>query len=109
MFTLAIVALISYLLGSLPVGYLVARIAGIDIRRVGSGNIGATNVLRMLGKRFGYPVFLADFGKGFAAVQLALLLGKRGGAGASFVEFCGAVAGIFAVGGHVFPGLLRFI
>jgi glycerol-3-phosphate acyltransferase PlsY len=106
--TLAIVALISYLLGSLPAGYLAGRIAGIDIRKVGSGNVGATNVLRVLGKRFGYPVFLADFGKGFGALQLAFLLSRRSGGSATFVEFCAATAAVFAVVGHAFPVWLRF-
>jgi glycerol-3-phosphate acyltransferase PlsY len=104
----AVVTLISYLLGSLPAGYLAGRIAGVDIRQLGSGNIGATNVLRVLGKRFGYPVFVFDFGKGFAAVQLALLLGRRSGGGANFVDFCAAIAAIFAVIGHTFPVWLRF-
>ena len=107
-FTPAVVTLISYLLGSLPAGYLAGCIAGVDIRQLGSGNIGATNVLRVLGKRFGYPVFLFDFGKGFGAVHLALLLGRRSGGDANFVDFCAAIAAIFAVIGHTFPVWLRF-
>jgi glycerol-3-phosphate acyltransferase PlsY len=108
MLILGVVALTSYLLGSLPAGFLAGRIAGVDIRRLGSGNIGATNVLRVLGKRFGYPVFLVDFGKGFGAVHLALLLGRRSGGDASFVDFCAGIAAIFAVAGHTFPVWLRF-
>ena len=46
-------------------GYFAGRIAGVDVRRMGSGNIGATNVLRVLGKRWGYTVFLVDALKGF--------------------------------------------
>ena len=64
MLVFAAVVLISYLLGSIPAGYLAGRIAGIDIRHAGSGNIGATNVTRVLGKRYGYPVFVVDFLKG---------------------------------------------
>ena len=64
MFTFAIVAFLAYLLGSIPAGYIAGRIAGVDVRKVGSGNIGATNVIRVLGKRFGYPVFAVDFAKG---------------------------------------------
>ena len=54
----------SYLIGSIPAGYLVGRLRGIDIRKVGSGNIGATNVLRVMGRPFGYAVFVFDFLKG---------------------------------------------
>ncbi|MFM2295175.1 MAG: glycerol-3-phosphate 1-O-acyltransferase [Verrucomicrobiota bacterium] len=61
-------ALVAYLLGSLPTGYLVARAKGIDIRTVGSGNIGATNAMRVLGKPVGIAVLLVDALKGYAAV-----------------------------------------
>ena len=70
MLTFATVALLAYLLGSIPSGYIAGRIGGIDVRKVGSGNVGATNVTRVLGKRFGYPVFVVDFGKGLAAVAV---------------------------------------
>jgi glycerol-3-phosphate acyltransferase PlsY len=107
-FTLALVALISYLIGSFPAGFLAGRIAGVDIRKVGSGNIGATNVLRILGKRFGYPVFLIDFLKGFIAVELAGLIANHAQAGESCAEFCAMTAGVFAVIGHSYPLWLRF-
>jgi glycerol-3-phosphate acyltransferase PlsY len=70
---IGIIAL-GYLLGSIPSGYLVAKARGIDIRTVGSGNIGATNVFRMVGRKDGIFVFLCDAGKGFAAVQIAMQL-----------------------------------
>src|SRR2546421_12857961 len=60
-------ALVAYLLGSIPTGFLVAKARGIDIRTVGSGNIGATNVLRYLGKPAGIFVLVFDGLKGFAA------------------------------------------
>ena len=63
---------LGYLLGSIPVGYLVSRRYGIDIREHGSGNIGATNVLRVLGKKPGYFVFLCDMLKGFLSARLAM-------------------------------------
>src|SRR5213082_380055 len=77
MLTLVFVLVASYLLGSIPFGYLTGRIAGIDIRQAGSGNIGAPNVVRVLGKRYGYPVFILDFLKGFGAVEIAILIEKR--------------------------------
>jgi acyl phosphate:glycerol-3-phosphate acyltransferase len=63
-----IVALGAYLLGSIPFGFLVAKAKGIDIRKVGSGNIGATNAMRVLGKPAGIFVLLMDALKGYAAV-----------------------------------------
>ena len=65
-----VTALAAYLLGSIPTGFLVAKARGIDIRAVGSGNIGATNVLRILGKPAGIAVLLADALKGWLAVVL---------------------------------------
>src|SRR5437870_1854821 len=64
-------ALVSYLLGSIPTGYLWGKARGIDIRTVGSGNIGATNAMRALGKWPGITVLLLDVAKGFAPVFLA--------------------------------------
>ena len=63
-------ALCAYLLGSVPTGFLVARARGVDIRTVGSGNIGATNVFRILGKTAGVFVLLADAAKGWLAVYV---------------------------------------
>ncbi len=61
---------IAYLLGSLPTGYLVGRIAGIDIRQLGSGSTGATNVWRNVGRFAGISVFVIDFAKGAIAIYL---------------------------------------
>src|SRR5436190_18738793 len=77
MLTLAFVLVASYLLGSIPFGYLAGRIAGIDIRQAGSGNIGATNVVRVLGNRYGYPVFALDFLKGFGAVIISTAIATQ--------------------------------
>ena len=68
--TWLLIAIVSYLIGSIPSGYLVARTQGVDIRQHGSRNIGATNVLRVMGKKWGYLVFLCDSFKGFLAVKL---------------------------------------
>ena len=101
-----LVALGAYLLGSIPNGYLVGRARGVDLRKEGSGNIGATNALRVVGKKWGYLVFAGDAFKGWLAVILARLAGYYWGAGPE-VEL-GVVAAIFAMVGHVFPVWLKF-
>jgi acyl phosphate:glycerol-3-phosphate acyltransferase len=102
------IAIAAYLLGSIPVGYLLVRIfRREDIRTVGSGNIGATNVLRSGGKALGAATFLFDVCKGALAVLLAAMI-----AGSVLptvpqrnVE---ALAALFAVLGHMFPVWLHF-
>lgn len=108
MFTIAGVALISYLIGSVPAGYLAGRIAGIDIRKAGSGNIGATNVLRVLGKRYGYPVFVFDFVKGTAAVEISILIFNNTHHAEVSRELCAILAGVSSVIGHSYPVWLGF-
>ena len=108
MLIFATVALISYLLGSIPAGYLAGRVAGIDIRHAGSGNIGATNVMRVLGKRYGYPVFIVDFLKGLIAVSLSILMEKRAQPLSVPSELIGIIAAISCVIGHSFPVWLSF-
>lgn len=108
MFTFAPVALLAYLLGSIPAGYIAGRIAGVDVRKIGSGNIGATNVTRVLGKRFGYSVFVVDFGKGLAAVAAGVMIAKGAQSTPHFVDLCGAAAAIFSVIGHSYPIWLGF-
>jgi len=106
-FPFIVTALVSYFIGSMPSGYLAGRIAGIDIRKSGSGNIGATNVTRVLGKRYGYPVFLADFAKGLTAVGIATIISKRFKLTNSY-EVLQIVAAISCVIGNTFPVWLRF-
>jgi acyl phosphate:glycerol-3-phosphate acyltransferase len=106
--TFASIAVIAYLLGSIPAGYIAGRIAGLDIRKVGSGNVGATNVTRVLGKRFGYPVFLVDFGKGLVAVLIAVTISKGAKTNLTFVDLCAALAALFAVLGHSYSIWLGF-
>ena len=108
MLVFAAVVLISYLLGSIPAGYLAGRIAGIDIRHAGIGNIGATNVTRVLGKRYGYPVFVVDFLKGLMAVSISILVEKRVQPVLVPTELLGIVAAISCVIGHSFPVWLSF-
>jgi glycerol-3-phosphate acyltransferase PlsY len=108
MLTLAIVSVASYLLGSIPFGYLAGRVAGIDIRKTGSGNIGATNVVRVLGKFYGYPVFFLDFLKGLGAVKISVLIATRGHSEWSSPEVFGIIAAVSSVIGHCFPLWLKF-
>jgi len=104
----ASVGLIAYLIGSFPTGYLVGRLRGIDVRNVGSGNVGATNVTRVLGKQFGYPVFTVDFFKGLGALLLAAAVAHRFQVDSVVSDLCAAVGGIFAVVGHSYPVWLGF-
>lgn len=102
-----LIAVGSYLLGSIPFGYVAGRLCGVDIRTQGSGNIGATNVLRVLGKKWGYAVFLLDFMKGWLPVQLALDCGPLF-SGHHATTAPGALAGICVLLGHSFPVWLGF-
>lgn len=104
----AALLLVSYLLGSIPFGYLAGRLAGIDIRKTGSGNVGATNVVRVLGKRYGYPVFALDVLKGFGAVKISMLLGPGRPPEWNSPEVFGIFAAIFSVLGHLYPPWLKF-
>ena len=97
---LAIVA--AYLVGSIPFSFLVARAFGVeDVRRVGSGNVGATNVLRSAGRRAGGLALLLDAAKGAAASLIAVTL-------APDRELTWALAAVSAVLGHMYPVWLRF-
>src|SRR5262249_26673795 len=98
----------SYLLGSVPFGYLAGRIAGIDIQKVGSGNVGATNVVRVLGKRYGYPVFALDVSKGFVAVMISMLMAPGRPPEWSSPEIFGILAAVSSVLGHLYPPWLKF-
>lgn len=94
------VILLAYLLGSIPFALIVARRSGADLRRVGSGNIGAANVMRASGLRIGLAVAALDMAKGAAGVWLA----DRFSSGAT----APALAGLAAIVGHVYPVWLRF-
>jgi len=105
---IALIAAASYLLGSIPTGYLVIRIfRKQDIRSVGSGNIGATNVLRSGGKGLGALTFLLDMLKGCAAVYLGAALGVLLAPSAPERNMQ-ALAALCAVLGHMFPVWLGF-
>lgn len=102
-------ALGAYLLGSIPTGYLVARGRGVDIRTVGSGNIGATNVFRILGKPAGIFVLFFDGLKGFAAsAWLSDAVVAWGGLGLEEDVYVRLVAALTVVLGHNYTCWLRF-
>lgn len=101
--------LISYLLGAIPVGLIVARLAGVgDIRRHGSGNIGATNVWRTAGFKVAIWVFILDIGKGVAAVLLGRYIATAYSVAPFAIEHFMVLCGIAAILGNVFPIFLAF-
>ena len=103
--------LIAYLFGSIPTGFLVARARGVDIRTVGSGNIGATNVFRILGKPAGVFVLLADAAKGWLAVFIVAELVSGWfypAAGSTAREWFAICAGVGAILGHNYTCWLYF-
>jgi len=103
-----LIAAAAYLLGSIPTGFLLVRIfRHQDIRSFGSGNIGATNVLRSGGKGLGAVTFLLDMLKGCSAVWLGALLGALLMPAAP-TRTAQAIAALFAVLGHMFPVWLGF-
>jgi len=107
----AVTAALAYLLGSIPTGFIVAQVKGVDIRAVGSGNIGATNVLRTLGKPAGILVLLVDMLKGWLAVVVLtrLVLGAFGlTANGAAREVDEIIAGIGAILGHNYTCWLQF-
>jgi acyl phosphate:glycerol-3-phosphate acyltransferase len=103
-----VVSLVAYLLGSIPTGFLVAKARGVDIRAVGSGNIGAANTFRAVGKTAGIIVLLIDALKGFAAVEASNLVLNFFGVAEADREMYRIVAAIFAVLGHNYTCWLKF-
>ena len=99
--TEALLVLAAYVVGSLPFGLLAGKMRGIDIRQHGSGNIGATNVFRICGKRLGIAVFVLDLIKGLLPVILAKQL--TSGSQGLVPVFCG----VAAILGHNFPIWLK--
>ena len=97
------VSLVSYLIGAIPWGYLIGKRNGVDIRKLGSKNIGATNVTRVIGKWSGRLCFLLDFLKGFIPVLLVTVLLDK-----DILSIAQVVAALSAVLGHMFPVYLWF-
>ena len=99
-----VLILVSYLVGAIPFGLVLSRGSGIDIRRQGSGNIGATNVARLLGKKLGCCTLLLDVAKGYLPMYVAGLLLAGTDNAKTVVALCGAAA----ITGHMFPVYLGF-
>lgn len=94
------ICIISYFIGNFSPSYILGKITGsIDIRQYGSGNAGATNTLRVLGKKAGFLVFILDFLKGFLTVLFIRNVYN--------LEYA-MIAAIFVISGHIFPVLLKF-
>ena len=115
----AAIFLASYLLGSIPSGLLISKSRGIDIREHGSKNIGATNVWRVMGKRYGIFAFVCDTAKGWLAVTLGVWIARHfsttehllhGKTALHFLppDFAGITAALGCILGHNFPVWLRF-
>jgi len=97
--------LLGYLLGSIPSGFLAGKwCKGLDLRTIGSGSTGATNVLRNVGKKPALAVFLVDVAKGAAAVLLAGLLNPT----SALIDWIQVLAGLAALSGHIWPVWLGF-
>lgn len=108
-FAFAIVA--AYLIGSIPFGLIIAKAHGKDLRSIGSGNIGATNVSRALGRKWGYICFLLDFLKGFVPM-LAMLpftsISIQTPTDKTIIFFLWLAVGCAAILGHIFPIYVKF-
>ena len=104
----AIGVLAAYLVGGIPFGFLIGKMRGVDVRTVGSKNIGATNVYRTVGHKWGFLAFFCDFLKGFVPALIAVLyVGKAGGDGAALVHLPLSV-GFAAVLGHTLTPYMKF-
>src|SRR5688500_2792648 len=107
--TLALLVPAAYLLGSVPFGLLVGLAKGVDVRDAGSGNIGATNVGRLLGKRFFFVVFVLDLLKGLLPMlAAALVLRWRGTVPDAKLYALWLLVGFAAIAGHMFSVFLKF-
>lgn len=105
----AIAPLVAYVIGATPFAWIIARCKGVDLRSVGSGNIGATNVTRAIGKGFGYLCFFLDMGKGLLpTLVMGAWLVPASQIPSPAVQAIWLGTGVAAVLGHVFPFWLKF-
>jgi glycerol-3-phosphate acyltransferase PlsY len=112
LFIFIVMPLAGYLLGSVPFAWVIGKSKGVDIRTVGSKNIGATNLGRTLGPQFFWVAFLLDAAKGFVPVLTASLLVRHWnaeiGGGLVLPHWAPLLTGIACVAGHLFPMYLKF-
>ncbi len=99
--SLLVWCLFAYLVAAIPVGLLIGKLRGVDIRAIGSGNIGATNAVRALGKKWGALVFLLDVLKAYLPVRLAMWGFGEGTSQVAWVGLCATL-------GHIYPVYLGF-
>ncbi|MBU0483727.1 MAG: glycerol-3-phosphate 1-O-acyltransferase PlsY [Proteobacteria bacterium] len=104
MITNYLLVLSGYLIGAIPFGLIYGKLVGIDVRQNGSGNIGATNVSRLLGKKLGLLTLISDAAKGLIPMALAGWLLKDQPGTDLWVALCGTAAFL----GHIFPVYLKF-
>ena len=100
MIAYGVAAAAAYLVGSIPFGFLIGKMRGVDVRTVGSKNIGATNVYRVVGKPWGVLAFLCDFLKGFLPTLAAQKFGNA--------DWLPLVVGILTVAGHMWTCFMKF-
>ena len=105
---MASVLIVSYLIGSIPFGFLIGKLRGIDIREHGSGNIGATNVTRVIGPLYGKLCFFLDFLKGVLPSGLVLFLTDHASALEDPYRLLPVLATFAVVAGHIWPVYLKF-
>lgn len=98
----------AYLVGAIPFGYLIGRMRGVDVRTVGSKNIGATNVYRTVGHGWGFLAFFCDFAKGLVPTLLASLYAARHPGGSALVAGMPVCVGLACVVGHTLTVFMRF-
>lgn len=97
---------IGYLFGCISFSYLLSKFKGFDIRKYGSGNAGASNVMIVLGRKAGLIIALLDIFKAFAAVRLTVMIFPDAVMGLG--NYAGCIAGTFAIIGHIFPFYMHF-
>ena len=100
MLVIILLIFVAYVIGSVPTGYLLGKLRGVDVRTIGSGNVGATNVARAVGKSQGIITLIADAAKGYLPVFTALQLGQD--------SLTVALTAIAAFLGHLYPLFLNF-
>ncbi|GMU32517.1 MAG: glycerol-3-phosphate acyltransferase [Planctomycetia bacterium] len=98
----------AYLVGGIPFGLIIARHRGVDLRKAGSGNVGATNVGRVLGKKWGVLVFILDLGKGALVSIVAAKMASSHSESETMRDWIWLACGASCIVGSVFPVYLRF-